>query len=256
MYKPQECQRQKGCCWNIYVTTLDYTLSSVHGYIFILPARTPFGRWELFRMAPRGHVQTLMPHTWERRQASYICVRRGKCKSIKMRVLETERTSSPHVTLTTYIQIRGESVDLRPKTHFQKSLLCFLPSCYLWCPPSNLFTSNKMSSSTRRAWYVRHSQDFPPRAHYMYEKHFHDTQPWPLCCISLAPVPSAIALLHHKWLKRTHEVLNFWNSRNLKSWSHLFKFLYITQLSYKRMFHNRLILRSDFLYQLRCLWRG
>jgi len=26
MYKPQECQRQKGCCWNIYVKTLDYTL--------------------------------------------------------------------------------------------------------------------------------------------------------------------------------------------------------------------------------------
>jgi hypothetical protein len=131
----------------------------------------------------------------------------------------------------------------------QKKLLAIsyvLPSCYLWCPPSNLFTSNKMSSSTRRAWYVRHSQDFPPRAHYMYEKHFHDTQPWPLCCISPAPMPSAIALLHHKWLKRTHEVLNFWNSRNLKSWSHLFKFLYITQLSYKRMFHNRLILRSDF----------
>jgi len=84
-----------------------------------------------------------------------------------------------------------------------------LPSCYLSYPPSNLLTSNKMSSSTRRAWYVRHSQDFPPRAHYMYEKHFHDTQPWPLCCISPAPVPSAIALLHHKWLKRTHEVLNF-----------------------------------------------
>ena len=64
------------------------------------------------------------------------------------------------------------------------------------------------------------------------------------------------ALLHHKWLKRTYEVLNFWNSRNLKSWSHLFKYLYITQLFYKRMFHNRLILRSDFPYQLRCSWRG
>ena len=33
-----------------------------------------------------------------------------------MLILETERTSSPHVNLTTYIQIRGESVDLRPTT--------------------------------------------------------------------------------------------------------------------------------------------
>jgi len=114
MYKPQECQRQKGCCWNIYVTTLDYTLSSVHGYIFILPARTPFGRWELFRMAPRGHVQTLMLRTWERRQASYRFVRRGRCRSIKMRVLETEWTSSPH------------------KTHFQKSFWHFVGLAG-WC---------------------------------------------------------------------------------------------------------------------------
>ena len=44
--------------------------------------------------------------------------------------------------------------------------------------------------------------------------------------------------IHRKWLKRTHEVLNFWNSRNLKSWSHIFKFLKITQLSYKRKLHN------------------
>ena len=153
-----------------------------------------------------------------------------------MRVLETEWTSSPHTTLTTYIQIRGESVDLRPKTHFQKSLLCVLPSCYLWCPPSNLFDSNKVSSSTRCARYVRHSQDFPPRAQYMYEKHFHNAKSWPLCCIS--PAPALIALLHREWLKRTHEVLNFRNSRNLKWWSHIFKFLYITQLSYKRKLYN------------------
>jgi len=39
LYKPQECQRQKECCCKIYVTTLDYTLSSVHGFIFISPAR-------------------------------------------------------------------------------------------------------------------------------------------------------------------------------------------------------------------------
>ena len=48
----------------------------------------------------------------------------------------------------------------------------------------------------------------------------------------------AFALLHRKWLKRSHEVLNFLTSRNLKSRSHLFKFLYITQFSYKHMFHN------------------
>jgi len=113
-----------------------------------------------------------------------------------------------------------------------------LPSCYLWCPPSNLFTSNKMSSSTRCAWYVRHSQDFPPRVQYMYEKHFHDAKSWPLCCISPAPAPSAIAILHRKWLKKTHEVLNSWHSRNLKSRSHILIFLYITQLSYKPELHN------------------
>ena len=45
----------------------------------------------LFRMAPRGHVQTLTPRTWERRRASCRCVRRGKCRSMRMRVLETER---------------------------------------------------------------------------------------------------------------------------------------------------------------------
>ena len=67
-----------------------------------------------------------------------------------------------------------------------------LPSCYWWCPPSNLFTSNKMSSSTRRTGYVRHSQDFPPRAQYMYEKHFHDAKSWPLCCISPAQKNSVI----------------------------------------------------------------
>jgi hypothetical protein len=84
-----------------------------------------------------------------------------------------------------------------------------LPSCYLWRPPSNLFASNKVSSSTRCAWYVRHSQDLLPRAQHMHKEHFHDAKSWPLCCISPAPAPSATALLHRKWLKRTHEVLNF-----------------------------------------------
>jgi len=63
----------------------------------------------LFRMAPRGHVQTLTPRTWERRRASCRCVRRGKCRSMRMRVLETERTSSPNVNITAYIQPRGAS---------------------------------------------------------------------------------------------------------------------------------------------------
>ena len=55
-----------------------------------------------------------------------------------------------------------------------------LPSCCLWCPPSNMFTSNKVSSSTRCARCVRYSQDFPPRVQYVYEKHFHDCKFWPL----------------------------------------------------------------------------
>ena len=63
----------------------------------------------LFRMAAWGHVETLTPRTWERRRASCRCVRRGKCRSMKMRVLETERTSSPNVNITTYIQPRGAS---------------------------------------------------------------------------------------------------------------------------------------------------
>ena len=75
----------------------------------VMVARTPFGRSRGFRMAPRGHVQTLTPRTWERRRASCRCVRRGKCRSMKMHVLETGRTSSRHVNITTYIQPRGAS---------------------------------------------------------------------------------------------------------------------------------------------------
>ena len=71
----------------------------------------------LFRMAPRGHVQTLTPCTWERRQASCRCVRRGKCRSMKLRVLETEQTSSPNVNITAYIQPRGAS---RSNSTFQE----------------------------------------------------------------------------------------------------------------------------------------
>jgi len=57
----------------------------------------------LFRMAPQGHVQTLTPCIWERRRASCRCVRRGKCRSmnLKMRVLQIERTRLPHLKLAT-----------------------------------------------------------------------------------------------------------------------------------------------------------
>jgi len=72
------------------------------------------------------------------------------------------------------------------------AISCVLASCYLWCPPSNLFDSNKVTISMWWTRYVRHSQDFPPRAQYMCEKHFHDAKSWPLCCISPAPVSSAI----------------------------------------------------------------
>ena len=71
-----------------------------------------------------------------------------------------------------------------------------------------LFAS-KVSSSTRCARCVRHSQDFPPRAQYMYEKHFHHAKSWPLCCINPTPSWSVIAIPHRKWLKRKHEVLKF-----------------------------------------------
>jgi len=33
----------------------------------------------------------------------FLGVRRGKCRSMKMHVLETKRTSSPHVNIITYI---------------------------------------------------------------------------------------------------------------------------------------------------------
>ena len=75
-----------------------------------------------------------------------------------------------------------------------------------------------MSSSTLCARCVQHSQDFPPRAQYMCEKHFNNAKSWPLCCISPTPVPSAITLLHRKRSKRTPrslELLNFQKSEIL-----------------------------------------
>jgi len=50
-------------------------------------------------------------------------------------------------------------------------------------PPSNMINSNKISSSTRCAWYVLQSQNFPPRAQYECEEHFHNVKSWKLCCI-------------------------------------------------------------------------
>jgi len=44
----------------------------------------------------------------------------------------------------------------------------------------------------------------------------------------------------------THEVLNFWNSRNLKSLSHILKLLHFTQLWYKRKLHNSSAIKSLF----------
>jgi len=82
------------------------------------------GDRELLRMAPWWRVQTLtqMQRTWERRRASCRCVRRGKCRAMKMRALKTERTSPPHVNVTAYI--RGEL----PPTTLPKE---FVPACGL-----------------------------------------------------------------------------------------------------------------------------
>ena len=89
---------------------LMYIYVYIHTYIYMYISGNSFREIAgLFRMAPRGHVQTLTPRTWERRRASCRCVRRGKCRSLKMRVLETERTSSPNVNITAYIQPRGAS---------------------------------------------------------------------------------------------------------------------------------------------------
>jgi len=70
-------------------------------------------------MTPWGRVKALTQRTWERRRASCRCVRRGKCRLMKMRVLETERTSSLHVNITGYIQPQG---DLEIKQHFPKTV--------------------------------------------------------------------------------------------------------------------------------------
>ena len=53
--------------------------------------------------AARGNVQTLTRRTKAAR-ASCRCVRWGTCRSLKTHVLEIERTRSPHVNITAYIQ--------------------------------------------------------------------------------------------------------------------------------------------------------
>jgi len=77
-------------------------------------------------MDPRRRIQTLTQRTQERRRASCRCVRRGKCRSMKMRVSDTERTSSPHVNITASIQPRGGSwranANFEIKRHFQNTL--------------------------------------------------------------------------------------------------------------------------------------
>ena len=65
------------------------------------------------------------------------------------------------------------------------------------------------ASSMRCARCVRHSQDFPPGAQHVYEKHLHDAKSWPICCTSPAPAPSAIALLHRKVIKKNPQSLDF-----------------------------------------------
>jgi len=49
--------------------------------------------------------------------------------------------------------------------------------------------------------------EFSATAQHMYYKHFCKAKSWPVCCISRAPAPSTITLLHGKWLKRTHKLL-------------------------------------------------
>jgi len=48
-------------------------------------------------------------------------MRQGKCRSMKMRVFETERTSSPHVDITAYMQPRGG--ELRDQTALSKDFV-------------------------------------------------------------------------------------------------------------------------------------
>ena len=70
-----------------------------------------------FDGAPLEHVQTLTRPQLKAR-ASCRCVRWGKCRSMKMCVLGTERTSSPHVTVTL---IYSFDVHFKIRRHFPKN---------------------------------------------------------------------------------------------------------------------------------------
>jgi len=45
VYKPQDCQRRKRCCWNIHVATLEYTLSRAYGLIYTSSDFPTFNRY-------------------------------------------------------------------------------------------------------------------------------------------------------------------------------------------------------------------
>ena len=95
----------------------------------------------------------------------------------------------------------------------------------------------------------------------MYEKHFHDAKYWPLCCISPAPAPSAIALVHRKVVKKNPRSLDFWNSRNQKScsWSQIFKFLVYystfiqTRASQSKSFRDQVRSSSHVNIEFQCI---
>jgi len=66
----------------------------------------------------------------------------------------------------------------------------------------------------------------------MYEKHFHDSKSWLLCCISPAPAPSTIALLHREWFKKTTKS---WNSEFPEIWNRGHKYSnYYTLLNFPK----------------------
>jgi len=94
----------------------------------------------------------------------------------------------------------------------------------------------QVSSSTWCARCVWHSQDFLPRQveHNMCMK----STSTMLNPGRSADKPTAIALLHRKVVKKNPRSHDFWNCRNLKSWSRIFKFLHITQRSCKQDLHS------------------
>ena len=96
----------------------------------------------VFQNGSARHVQTLTLRT----QASCRCVRRGKYRSMKMRVLETELTSSPNVNITAYIQPRGVS---RSNSTFQR--LCGT----LWSYKDGAPKPKESVALKPKSWFVR-----------------------------------------------------------------------------------------------------